>query len=107
MFGYSTYDAGSAIDCGTFSPWSAAIAALIVTATWAGPGPAGDRDHRMPRVEERAHGTGRAALHIDAGEILVDGDRVGGRLLRRAVIPLADHPATLDLLGGVLQDLVK
>ena len=33
-------DAGSAIDCGTFSPWSAAIAALIVTATWAGPVPA-------------------------------------------------------------------
>src|SRR5678816_3439816 len=43
MFGNSTYDAGSAIDCGIFSPSSAAIAALIVTATCAGPVPADEQ----------------------------------------------------------------
>ncbi len=40
MLGYSTKEVGSAICCGSAPPWSAARAALIVTATCAGPVPA-------------------------------------------------------------------
>src|SRR5438445_261207 len=98
-------DLGRARPCrGAMQPLRRVLGAQLAEAVL---GLAGDRDHRMPRVEEGAHGTGRAALHIDAGEILVDGDRVGGRLLRRAVIPLADHLDHLELLARFVQDLVK
>ena len=37
----------------------------------------------------------------------MDGDRIGGGLLRRAVIPLADDLHHLELLPRLVQDLVK
>src|SRR6185436_11067837 len=100
MFGYSTYDAGSEIDCGIFSPSSAAIAALIVTATWAGPVPADEQCN--PLSAWCAHGSRRAALHVDADELLVNGNGVGGGLLRSAVIPLAEDLHHLELLSRLL-----
>src|ERR1041385_1298606 len=70
-------------------------------------GLAGDRDHGVFRIEQCAHGARRAALDIDAVELLVHGDRVRGGLLCRAVVPLADHLDDLDLLARLVEDLVE
>src|SRR4051812_20676119 len=70
-------------------------------------GLAGDWDHRMLGIEQGTHGAGRAALYIDAVELLVDRDRIGGGLLRGAVAPLAHDLDDLELLSRPVQDLAK
>ena len=60
---------------------------------------AAERHERMTRIDHRLHHTGIATLCGDAVELLVHGDRVGCRLLRDAVVPLADDFHHVPLLA--------
>ena len=57
----------------------------------------------MLGVDHRLHDSGVAALRRDRVELLVHGDRVGRDLLRRRVVPLADHFDRVPLLARGLE----
>src|SRR6185503_9693522 len=60
----------------------------------------------MLGVDHRLHDTRVPALRGDAVEMLVNGDRIGGDLLRGRVVPLADDFDDVPLLAGGLEHLL-
>ena len=60
----------------------------------------------MLGVEHGLHHAGVAALRGEAVEMLLHGYRVGGRLLRGRIVPLADHLDHVPLLARLAESLV-
>ena len=69
-------------------------------------GLAAERHERMLGVDHGLHDAGVAALGGDAVERALHGDRIGRRLLRRRIIPLADDLDDVPLLAGGVERLV-
>jgi len=69
-------------------------------------GLAADRDHGMAGIEQRLNRAGRAALGDHGVERAMNGERIGGHLLGRAVVPIADDLHDLPRTFGRVEDFV-